>query len=236
MSKWPVSIQESSISDLGIAKICTKCSTASLEVTGPCCFSSTYRPIQQKTQLAQLMHSFFLHFIILQQVHSLFPNPVLHTMRSRASFNFQYPLFSLTSPNICIHLLTCLPVTSILPSIFPSITCSRRQFLRKMWPIQLAFLLFIVCRIFTSCWALCNTSPFLTGSVQLIFSIHLQNHISELSRYFWSTFRSVQVSAPHRVIFPMKHFTHDFLAFKSNFLVKKTSCWLQQLLPRQSWI
>ena len=33
-----------------------------------------------------------------------------------------------------------------LPSICPSITCFRRQFLRKMWPTQLAFLLFIVFR------------------------------------------------------------------------------------------
>jgi len=38
---------------------------------------------------------------------------------------------------------------SLLSSIFPSLACSRRQFLGKMWPIQLAFL-FIVCRIFSS--------------------------------------------------------------------------------------
>jgi hypothetical protein len=31
---------------------------------------------------------------------------------------------------------------------------------------------------------LCNTSSFLTRSVQLIFSILLQHHISKLSRYF----------------------------------------------------
>jgi hypothetical protein len=42
---------------------------------------------------------------------------------------------------------------------------------------------------------LCNTS-FLTRSVQLIFSILLQQHISKLYRYFWSTFRSVHVVAP----------------------------------------
>jgi hypothetical protein len=39
---------------------------------------------------------------------------------------------------------------------------------------------------------LSNTSSFLTWSVQLIFSILLQHHISELSRCFWSTARRVQ--------------------------------------------
>jgi hypothetical protein len=34
---------------------------------------------------------------------------------------------------------------------------------------------------------LSNTSSFLTWSVQLIFSIILQHHISKLSRCFWST-------------------------------------------------
>jgi hypothetical protein len=33
---------------------------------------------------------------------------------------------------------------------------------------------------------LCNTSSFLTQSVQLIFSFLLPNHIPKLSRYFWS--------------------------------------------------
>ena len=47
-----------------------------------------------------------------------------------------------------LHLLPRRPVTSIPPFIFPSITRCRRQFLRKMWPIQLAFLLLISCRIF----------------------------------------------------------------------------------------
>jgi hypothetical protein len=36
----------------------------------------------------------------------------------------------------------------------PSITCLGRQFLRKMWPVLLAFLLFTVCRIFLSSWLL----------------------------------------------------------------------------------
>ena len=42
-----------------------------------------------------------------------------------------------------------LPLISVFFLSFFSLACLRRQFLRKMWwPIQLAFLLFIVCRIF----------------------------------------------------------------------------------------
>jgi hypothetical protein len=40
----------------------------------------------------------------------------------------------------------------LLPSTFPPVTFFRRLFLRKMWPIQLAFLLVIVHRIRLSPW------------------------------------------------------------------------------------
>ena len=78
-------------------------------------------------------------------------------MQSSAfSYNFQFLLVSLTSPSSCLRLLSRLPVTSI----FPSITCFKRQFIHQMWPIQLAFLLFIVCRLFLSSLAVCSTSQF----------------------------------------------------------------------------
>jgi hypothetical protein len=67
-------------------------------------------------------------------------------MRSRASpFKWEYPLLSVRSSSSFLRLLHRLPVTSIPPFIFPSVTCCRRQFLRKMWPIQLAFRLLISC-------------------------------------------------------------------------------------------
>ena len=50
--------------------------------------------------------------------------------------------------NSFLRLLPCLTVISIPPCIFPSITRCRRQFLRKIWPIQLAFRLRISRRIF----------------------------------------------------------------------------------------
>ena len=47
--------------------------------------------------------------------------------------------FPLKLSTSSLRLLPRLPVSSIPPFIFPLITCFRRQFLRKMWPIQLAF-------------------------------------------------------------------------------------------------
>ena len=43
---------------------------------------------------------------------------------------------------------------------------------------------FIVHRTFLSCLTLCNTSSFFTRSVQLIFTILFQHHISKLFWYF----------------------------------------------------
>ena len=73
-----------------------------------------------------------------------------HKRSSAFSFNFQYPLFSLRSSSSSLLILLRLPFSP--SSIFHPITCFRRQFLRKMWPIQLPFLLFIVCVIFLSPW------------------------------------------------------------------------------------
>ena len=127
-------------------------------------------------------------------IHSLFclttgPKPplkrFLHILRSRAfSFKWEYPRLSLRSSSSFLRLLLRLLVTTISPFIFPSITCFRKQqFLRKMWPIQSAFHFLISCRIILCSLTLSNTSSFLTWSVQLIFSILLQHHISKRSRY-----------------------------------------------------
>ena len=146
-------------------------------------------------------------------IHSVFclttspkppPKRCLHIVRSRASsFKWEYPLLSLRSSSSFLRLLPRLLATSIYLFIFPSITCFRRQFLRKMWPIQLPFRFLISCRIFLCSLTLSNTSSFLTRSVQLIFSILLQHHISKLSRYFWSAARSVQVSTPYKAMLLM---------------------------------
>ena len=146
----------------------------------------------------------------------------VHIVRFRASsFKWEYPLLSLMSSSRFLRLLLRLPVPSIPPFIFPSITRCRRQFLRKMWPIHLVIRLLISCRIFLCSLTLCNSSSFLTRSVQLIFSILLQHHISKLSRCFRFTARSAQASAPYKAMLEMQHFTSFFLNFKSNMLVKR---------------
>jgi hypothetical protein len=57
----------------------------------------------------------------------------------------------------------------------------------------------------------------------LIFSVLLQYHISELSRYFWS----IEVLAPYSAMLQVQHLTSFFLKFSSSLLVKGSSpCWM----------
>jgi len=89
------------------------------------------------------------------------PKRALHIVRSRASsFQWEYTVLSLRSSNSFLRLHPRLPVTSISPFIFPSITCCRRQFLRKMWPIQFVFRLLFLCSLFLCSLTLSNTSSF----------------------------------------------------------------------------
>ena len=144
----------------------------------------------------------FIHLVIcLTTDQKPLPKRALHIVRSRASsLKWEYPPLSLRSSISFLRLLLHLPVNTIPPFIFLSITCSRRQILRKMWPTQLAFRLLISCRMLRCSLTLSNTSSFLTWLVQLILSILLQYHISKFSTYFKSTARNVQVSAPYKAM------------------------------------
>jgi hypothetical protein len=84
---------------------------------------------------------------------------------SASSFDFQYHLFSLISSGTWLHILPCLTVTSILASIFPSVTWFWRHFHLQMWRIQFVFLHFILGRIFLYSLTLCNISSIITRSV-----------------------------------------------------------------------
>ena len=97
------------------------------------------------------INSWLLNMILIHSVFCLTTGQslhrFLHIMRSRASsFKWEYPVLSLRSSNSFLRLIPRLLVTSISPFILPSITCFRRQFLRKMWPIQVAFHFLISCR------------------------------------------------------------------------------------------
>ena len=55
-----------------------------------------------------------------------------------------------------------------------------------------SFYFVFLIRYFSPAW-LCNIASFIPWLIKFIFSILLQRHISKLSRYLWSIFRSVQV-------------------------------------------
>jgi hypothetical protein len=88
-------------------------------------------------KMAQKTIVYFIHLVVcLTTGPKPLPKRALHIVRSRASsLKWEYPLLSLRSSNSFLRLLPCLPVTSIPPCIFPSVTRCRRQFLRKIWPI-----------------------------------------------------------------------------------------------------
>ena len=107
------------------------------------------------------LHYYYYSVVCLTTGPKPLPKRFLHIVRSKASsFKWEYPLLSLRSSSSFLRLLPGLLVTSISPFIFPSITCFRRQFLRKLWPIQLAFRFRISCRIFLCSLTLSNTSHF----------------------------------------------------------------------------
>lgn len=110
----------------------------------------------------------FIHFVVcLMKSPQLLPQQVLHSVKSSAySSYFQYPLIFWIAASSCLCFLLHLP---IFFSIFPTIKCCVRQFLGKMWPMQLACLLF-VCRMFLSSFTLCKTFSFITRTVQLMIS------------------------------------------------------------------
>ena len=83
----------------------------------------------------------FSHSVICRTCPLPLSKRAVQTVRSSASsFNFQYPLASLMPSSSCLRYLPRLPVTSIPPSIFPSLMGFRKQFLRKLRPTQLDFL------------------------------------------------------------------------------------------------
>jgi len=105
--------------------------------------------------------------------------PVLHRLWFKAFlFNFQYLLVSLKVSSICLHLLPPLTITFIFVLFFPSITCFRKQFLRK--PLQIQFVLYVGClfppslyvMLFSFCtrrvnWPSPNDAKNILSSVQL---------------------------------------------------------------------
>jgi hypothetical protein len=104
-------------------------------------------------------HKSFVQWAVLRQVQSLFWSEFSRhcDIILAVSISSTFSLSFLRSSSSCLRLLPRLPVTSMVPSIFHWITCFIRQVLPKMWQIQLAFILFIICRLFLSSLTLWNT-------------------------------------------------------------------------------
>jgi len=89
----------------------------------------------------------FIHRSVICLAASSWPapkRPFYRVWSSSSFFKFKYLLFCSGSSNSCLPLLLHLPV----PSIFPLIKVSRKQFLHKMRPIQLVLYRFSLCRAF----------------------------------------------------------------------------------------
>ena len=107
-------------------------------------------------------------------------------------------------------------------SLLSSIASWRRQFILRIWPIQLAFPGRILFRsvLFSPIGLRSRTCSLLSYSDHFIFHILLQHYISKLSKYFRSNFLSIQFSEPHKAILLTKHLTTFFLSSMFSFLVK----------------
>jgi hypothetical protein len=127
------------------------------------------------THISWRNHMWFIHCLMTGS--QPLQKQILHTVQSSASFfNFQYPLSSLMLFISCLCFLPRLPITSIIPSIFPSITCFTRQVLYKMWQRQSPLVLFIVYRIFLTFLTHCgHTSGGVTGDTNFKFYLTLSN-------------------------------------------------------------
>ena len=128
------------------------------------------------------VHSFIHSVFCLTTGPKTPPKRYLQIVWFRASsFKGEYPLLSLRSSSSFLRLLPRLLVTSISPSIIPSITCFRRQFIRKLWPIQLAFRFLISCKHTTLLkkWTTAKlTWHFPNHIVEAVFSLHtVPNHV-----------------------------------------------------------
>jgi len=132
--------------------------------------------------------------VCLTTVPQPLPNPVLHRARSSASYiHLQFPLFPQNHPvSACVFVL-----------VFPSLQLSLNNMFQKAVATQN-----VTNPVCLPPLHLMQDIPLLLDSMPNFTSHTIgpndrhsaQHRISKASRYFWSTFRSVQVSAPHKAV------------------------------------
>jgi hypothetical protein len=96
-------------------------------------------------------------YSVLRQVHSFFQND----FSTECNLKLPLAIFAILSfpwSHQVVAYIFFLFFPLLLPSIFPPITCCRSKFLHKMWPVQLAFLLFILHTVFLSSLTLLHST------------------------------------------------------------------------------
>ena len=106
-----------------------------------------YTNLSEDGSLEPIHLKSFILLSVLRQVHRLFQSEFSTECDLALALWISSIISFLTSSSSYLRLLPRHTVSSILSSIVPSITCFSRRFQSKMWPIQLAFRLFITCRI-----------------------------------------------------------------------------------------
>jgi hypothetical protein len=125
-------------------------------------YSNILQTVRYKQQGELCLFAWFIHLAVcLTTGPKPLPKRALHIVWSRAScFKWEYPALSLRSSNSFLHHLPCLSDTSISPCIYPLVTHCRRQFLRKMLPIEFSFRLRIHSLVFSPVgWFSRNQDP-----------------------------------------------------------------------------
>ena len=135
-------------------------------------------------------------------------------------------ILSFPSSHTVVAYVFLLTFLSLYPSpVFPSLTWFRRQLFYKMWPIQLPFPLFTLCRTFS----------FPRHVLTLLSFSHVRSSWSppsfssttlKLSRCLWSTVRSSKVSAPYKLGYKRKTLLAFSFNFHFNLMVKRVVLWL----------
>jgi hypothetical protein len=91
-----------------------------------------YPKLSDSWNILKLPHTYIHLAVCLTRGPKPLPKRALNIVRSRASsFKWEYPPLSLRSSNSFLHLLPCLPVTSIPLCTFPSITLVEGSFYAK---------------------------------------------------------------------------------------------------------
>ena len=156
-----------------------------------------------------------------------FPKRLVHTGWFVTSFfHFQNNPFSLSSAGICLRLL----LRPHPPSVFPSVKCIIRHYLRNMSLMYLAF--------------------FFVGYFFLVYPVlHFFSHANgpnglflpspapqfETLHVFLIYFRSDQVTAQRNTMYRLQHLTSLFLKIISVCWWKEPPSFWMQLMLWQSW-